>query len=789
MIIKYLKDYLPHYLMCLVLWILIVIGTFPANEWSISPGIDPPISWVYNYFFETGLAKSKNIIFPHGPLAFLMYPLQENILLSTLITSLFKGIIVVNIYWLAMSNTVKKWLITFLFAYLISTISGFNHLILCAILLLYCNYYETRRVTFKMLAIIITAFALYVKAYVGIVSIVMFFSFTLFFLYENRKIKQCLIDYTILIFSLLLIWLLMYGSISGFYTYFVGMSHLAKDNSSAAAYYPYNNWFLLTTFFIIIGVIFIINRSKSSLFYFSIVILSLFAAWKHGMAREDIYHVKGFYVYVIICLSILSLLIKKHHLINLTLSILAVFILSINMKNSVNYKESSLNYNFFNGNNFYELITEFSSLKKTSKEKIKKSIETQKLTNNMLAMISKSSVDIYPWDYSIIAANNLNWQPRIVLQSYASYTTWLDKQNADHFSSELAPDYLILEREKISNDINAGKFNSIDGRYLLNDEPQTIIELLKSYETSLSDKKFQLFKKRKIRISTKKSTIRAIESRWRNWIKIPKTSDGLLRAKLVFNKTTIQKIKSFLYKDERFWIYLKLSNGLIHKYRIVPKNAADGIWLNPYLFNLESSYIVDSIMFVASNQNILTEKIQVNFEKFTFDEHPNRIHDFFEINSNFKESILISSLNNFENKAPGWSFNKNNKYVENAFSGPKSDLVYPNSYSSTFTFSLDSIPFDKFKINTECWIKAENHNYSNNVRLVLSVENNFNNIWKGISIDQQIIDENEWNHVFNSVIYNHNTNNSILKCYVFNNSDQEILIDDFKITIIGKNKL
>jgi hypothetical protein len=119
MIIKYLKDYLPDYLMCLVLWILIVIGTFPANDWSISPGIDPPLSWVYNYLFETGLAKGKNIIFPHGPLAFLMYPLQENILLSTLMTSLFKGIIVVNIYWLVWSNTFKKWLITFLF--------NFNH--------------------------------------------------------------------------------------------------------------------------------------------------------------------------------------------------------------------------------------------------------------------------------------------------------------------------------------------------------------------------------------------------------------------------------------------------------------------------------------------------------------------------------------------------------------------------------------------------------------------------------------------------------------------------------------
>jgi len=785
MIIKYLKDYLPDYLMCLVLWILIVIGTFPANDWSISPGIDPPLSWVYNYLFETGLAKGKNIIFPHGPLAFLMYPLQENILLSTLMTSLFKGIIVVNIYWLVWSNTFKKWLITFLFTYLISTISGFNHLILCTILLLYCNYYETRRVTFKMLAIIITAFALYVKAYVGIVSIVMFFSFTLFFLYENRKLKQYLIDYTILIFSLLLIWLLMYGSISGFYTYFVGMSHLAEDNSSAAAYYPYNNWFLLTTFFIIIGVIFVINRSKSSLFYFSIVILSLFAAWKHGMAREDIYHVKGFYVYVIICLSFFVLFIKKNHFANLVLSISAVFVLTANIKHSLNYSEKHLKYNIFNANNFIEFVSQFPDLKEANKIKIENSLKTQKLAKEFQDIISNSSVDIYPWDYTIIAANKLNWQPRVVIQSYASYTSWLDRKNANHFSSELAPDYLIWEREKISNDINAGKFNSIDGRYLLNDEPQTIIELLKSYEPSLSNKKFQLFKKRKIRLSTKKSTGRAIESTWRNWIKIPKTSDGLMRAKLVFNKTTTQKIKSFLYKDEQFWIYLKLSNGLIHKYRIVPKNAADGIWINPYLFNSESSYIVDSIMFVASNQNILTKKIQVNFEKFTFEEHPNRIHDFFEIVSNYKDSLLVCSLNSFEKQNPDWSILQSDQYHEITFSGKKSNIVKPNSFSPSFSYPLDSIPLQKLNIAAECWAKSDNYGYTNDIKLVTSIEN-VN--WNGISIDQQLLDKKHWNHLFNSIVYNHNKLNSKLKCYVLNESNQDILLDDFKITIIGENK-
>jgi hypothetical protein len=320
MITKVLKSYLPNYLIFFVLWILILIGTFPSNDWTFSTGIDPPLFWVFNYLFDDGLSIGKGIIFPHGPLAFFMYPLQENIIISTIITSFLKGGIILNIYWLIEASKVKKWVTTFLLAYFISIISGFNHLVLCSLLLLYCNSYKSKILVFKYFAILITSFALFVKAYVGITALVIFISFSFYNLYNNKNIKQFLYDYLILTVSIILTWLLMYGTTLGLLNYFFGMLNLAGDNSSAASYYPYNNWFLLNLFFIVLTLIFIINKSKSSYFYISLIVLSLFAAWKHGMAREDIFHVRGFFTYVIICLSIFSILIKKHHLINFTLS-------------------------------------------------------------------------------------------------------------------------------------------------------------------------------------------------------------------------------------------------------------------------------------------------------------------------------------------------------------------------------------------------------------------------------------------------------------------------------------
>lgn len=143
-----------------ILSIFIVIGTFPVNDWSFSVGIDSPLSWVFNYLFENELNIGKHIIFPHGPLAFFMYPLPENILLSTLVTSLLKALLVFNFIWLfSDSKSQIRWLGSFLFAYFISIIAGFNHLLLANILLLYCNFYLTNKKAFKYLAFFITSFA------------------------------------------------------------------------------------------------------------------------------------------------------------------------------------------------------------------------------------------------------------------------------------------------------------------------------------------------------------------------------------------------------------------------------------------------------------------------------------------------------------------------------------------------------------------------------------------------------------------------------------------------------
>jgi hypothetical protein len=771
-------------LKCLLISLLVIIGTFPGNDWSFGPGIDPPLIWVFNYLFNNGLSIGKHIIFPHGPLAFFMYPLQENILLSTLVTSILKTLLVFNIIWIfSGSKNQTKWIVSFIFAYLLSLISDFNLLILANILLLYCNFYDSNKIVYKLLGFLLTAFVFYIKAYAAIISGVLFFSFIIYYLYQTKSIKQLIVDCLSLSGFIIIFWILMYGTFNGLIGYIWGMFHLAIDNSSAVAYYPYNNWLILTLFLLLIITIFVINRTKQSIFFGTLIVLSFFAAWKYGMSREDKIHVGSFLVYIIICLAVFIVFHKKKVYVNFILSCAAVFMFSINANDAV--KNSFLNFDLSRGINFIDFISEFKQLKYNATNNIESNISVNKLPKKIIDAISNSTVDVYPSDYSIIAANGLNWKPRVVLHSYASYTSWLDNKNAEHFKSKDSPEYLIIGKTKWSN-INGGEYTSVDSRYFLNDEPQTILQILTHYDYYYSDQKILLLRKRAVPIEAKSKNITSTHSNWSNWIKVPEYGGLLLRAKLNFNKSLLQNIKSFLYKDEQFWIYLKLKDGPIHKYRIVPKNAVDGIWINPYIYDSDKAYTIEMIMFKCSNQNILTDKLTVDWEQIKFNDNPGRMKDFFHIKKLSPDSIIYSSMNDFEQPR------LKSQLSDVSYSGLNSSIVKANSYSSTFLFPLDKIPFQNLKFTADCWVKSPDYKGAYTIFLFMTiVDKNGKIIWKGISgisIDGQLIDINQWNNIFRYLEYEHNKSNCILKAFIWNKDNKDILIDDFRVMIMNNDK-
>lgn len=79
-------------------------------------------------------------------------------------------------------------------------------------------------------------------------------------------------------------------------------------------------------------------------------------------------------------------------------------------------------------------------------------------------------VDVLPWELSYLPANGLRWVPSPTLQLYATLTRRLDALTARHFESSAGPDLVLAQGE------------SIDGRNLLWDTPETWRAIVAAYE-------------------------------------------------------------------------------------------------------------------------------------------------------------------------------------------------------------------------------------------------------------------------------------------------------------------
>ncbi|WP_415831480.1 hypothetical protein, partial [Flavobacterium terrigena] len=92
-----------------------------------------------------------------------------------------------------------------------------------------------------------------------------------------------------------------------------------------------------------------------------------------------------------------------------------------------------------------------------------------KLPDDILTIIGKSTIDTFPWNIHMLIENNLNYTPRPVLQAYSSYTKQLEELNFNFYNSEKAPQFVLYD--------NA----SIDNRYPYFDESRVYALLEKKY--------------------------------------------------------------------------------------------------------------------------------------------------------------------------------------------------------------------------------------------------------------------------------------------------------------------
>lgn len=768
----------------LLLSVLVILICFPPVELTYGIGIDPPLAWVFNNLFKTGLENGRNIIFPQGPLFFFMYPLQENFIIVLIFTIIFQFGIIYNLFTLTSFNDEKNWIIPLLFSIILIKLSNFASLILINISLFYLLHYHNNNAFYKYGGLVLTAFAFYIRIQVAVISVIITASFLIINLIRNKKYIVFLGDMTIQFLLIILIWFLMYKSLRGFFPYLYGMLNLAVENSAAVSLYPKNNWLYLIIFILTTVSIPFLQRNRMADYFGFLFVLSLFAAWKHGMAREDISHARSLFIYVFMVMSLFILFYKKNRPVNIIIISIGLLAFYLNLKNLPTY--NSMRIEFLGINNFSDFVNGYSSIKENANKKIKNDLATNKLPQVILSEISESKVDIYPWDYSIIPANNLTWQPRPVLQSFISHTSWLDMRNAEHFDSDLKPEFIIWDLDKVTSDLNGGSNESIDNRFLLNDEPATILQIIRNYEYHFKNKSFLILKKREAPLVYEEHISSPLNRQWDEWISLPDKKGDLIRAKIVIKKNLAGMIKSFLYKDEGSCVYYKLSSGEIFKYKIVPENAKDGLWINPFIFKPDSDIYypdVESILLKNSNKKLMSKRIQLRWEIIDFlNDQDSVIHSFFRQSVPLNRVHLLGEINTFEGINSSWTNQNKDNNASDCYQGNTSYSVKSNAFSPTFSLNPDTITQAPLYIQGSCWIKGP----GTGIKFVISVETEGSfRVYHGVDLGKQAIDKTGWNNVYIYYQYDHmaGLKNPIMKIYLWNKSENDILIDDFIINI------
>lgn len=198
--------------------------------------------------------------------------------------------------------------------------------------------------------------------------------------------------------------------------------------------------------------------------------------------------------------------------------------------------------------------------------------QSVKLPETVLEKVRGKTIDIIPWEFSIVPANGLNWQPRPSLQSYAAYTEKLDEMNYQSLSRS-PRDFLFYQ------------FQAIDGRHPFFDEPKAFSYVFCNYKPESIDRLFTteslklpyiLLDKQNASRCAADGTGETTSIAWDTVYELPTRENAITRARIEFQYSLLGKMIKTLFRIPPVFIEVNYLDGGSARFRIIPDNSANG---------------------------------------------------------------------------------------------------------------------------------------------------------------------------------------------------------------------
>jgi hypothetical protein len=572
------------------LLLYLAVISFPFRFSPVQPGLDGSWTFAINYFFHKSFIFGKDVIWTYGPLGFLSYP--QNVGANLDIATAFQLSLWIIFLGLIARLTLKSNfppLNLFLFVLLFSGgqapyylgYVGYDYCM--SFLVLFClslSFFSERWRFFMAAAFFLVTLLLFVKFSSALVSVATLVLFLIVIWFTDAKKGLFASGLALMVpVSFVLLSQGYFHSMTSMFHYLRGAYELVSGYGVAMTW-PGSRKELLLAFIAVALYFFLMTllfKTRQASFLLSVVFIGpLFVMLKHGFIRQGT-HTMFLFSFVLFLVGIIVLFtnIRKFQR---GAVVTVLVLLGLSLSDYVRYSPPKsllagiAGYFCFTNMN---AVIEYSHTKEALEEASRRDLEPDRLPPSLLRKIGSNPVGIFPWEVSYAAANNLNYAPFPVFQTYSAYTPYLDRLNSARLENPATAPGLILFEWK-----------AIDGRHPLMDIPAMWLSLFRWYEVSAKEHGLLLLERRSSPRFSRLEPMGKKECHTGDVVDIP-SGDSPVVVKIYMNLSTRGKLFKILLKIPEVRISLQTESHATADFRIVPDTLRDGLLLNSVPLRLD----------------------------------------------------------------------------------------------------------------------------------------------------------------------------------------------------------
>lgn len=579
-----------------VLFALVWLITFGVSWLLLAPdvlyrpiqaGLDPSWNIGVQLAIKSGLTFGEEIVFTYGPLGFLAIRLPIGVSVAQFL--LFDLLVMAVLLWMlagAWSRLRSYWrlflavmAIVALSGYVVDYPSGITTLLLLLTVALLLHDLGQRSALALVAAAGISTVGFYIKLNTGLFGVVVFLGYMAYsMVLPKRHSRWFTLALTTIYGAVLLAAArLLNTDLAG---YLVNGLHVISSHNEGMALSPdiYAGGGALLTMAVLsiaalgwamLGNLRSAPREPDRWVAYGLAAVFVFAIFKYSFSRADVGHSRVFFMFAPAMIGLLALANCSMAQARLGKVFVAVLIFSSAALGPL------LSWDY--------LTTKVDSLRAYVVAAQRPGDETppahlarnQALPTDVLAIIGDATVDIMPWEISVIYANRLNYSPRPIIQSYAVLDGALDAMNAARFAGPDAPTYVLYS------------VGEIDERHPFATESQTKLALLANYEVMQRFDQYLLLRQRE------QPRLLLETPRPEQWARLGETialpSGGVQLITTDIRYTALGRLATTLYQPSPLNVTTIFSDGQEQTFQAVRGIANGGMIVNPFVEHLQQA--------------------------------------------------------------------------------------------------------------------------------------------------------------------------------------------------------